>query len=138
MRRKPDLIDAWLEEWASWRYHTLVLDYSTGNSLICHFGRSGIVNHRPLWLGPHSSRKVLALNNDLLDLLTSSQVAMLVVIYATAGPLYQKARQLQKTVSSLQWLCQKARRITLNQLTAEISDSEHYRHRSRKSSCAQG
>ncbi len=136
MRRRPDIIDTLLEYWASWRYLYTVLDCSTGDSQIVQFGHAGFGGSRPLWLGPRSNRRILALNHDLIDTLGSNPAALLVVIYGTPGPLYQKARQLGKTVSQLQTLRKKARRIALNHipnhLTAEISDRDRHRHRSGK------
>ncbi|USE39260.1 hypothetical protein [Endozoicomonas sp. SCSIO W0465] len=132
MRRKPDVIDVLLEYWASWYYIYATEDFSLGNSQLFQFVQASHGESRPLWLGTRSNRKILALNHDLIDRLPIRQVILLVIIYGTPGPIYQKARLLKKTVSQLQTLCRKARRIALNHipnhLTAEISHRDRYRH----------
>ncbi|WP_257285600.1 hypothetical protein [Endozoicomonas sp. SESOKO1] len=139
MRRRPDVIDALLENWASWRFIYQNLEFGTGNSSIVRFSEpwSTTGSHSvPLWQGRRTGRALLALNHDLTRALDSLSVTRLVAWYGTAGPIDRKASALGMTVNDLQALCHRARCIALSHipqhLTAEIVHRDRYRHRSPK------
>lgn len=139
MRRRPDLIDTLLEDWASWRYIYKNLDFGTGNSPIARFlepaGTRG-VGSMPLWCGFRTCKRLLALDNDLNLTLGPAPVAKLVALYGTAGPIDRKAKAMAVTVKDLQELRRRARRIALehipNDTSAEGFHRARYRHRSKK------
>lgn len=134
MRRRPDVIDTFLEDWASWRYLYKSLDFGTGNCAIVRFSepRSTFgAGSSVLYCGPRTGRKLLALDNDLCQQLGSLPVAVLVTLYGTTGPIDKKARTLETTVSRLHQLRRAARKITLTHIATDTSAEGFHRARYR-------
>lgn len=136
MRRRPDVVDVLLEDWASWRYLYKNLDFGTGNSPIARFlepGGTRGTGSMPLWYGMRTGQKLLALDNDLAVSLGPTPVARLVALYGTPGPIDRKARAMQVTVNDLQTLRRRARRIALEHInsTTTAGGFDRARHRSR-------
>lgn len=139
MRRRSDVIDTLLEDWASWRYIYKSLDIGTGDSSIVRFieprSTQG-VGSVPLWQGRRTGRRLLALDNDLQLQLGPDPVTRLVALYGMAGPIDRKANAMEVTVNDLQALRRQARRIALahvsSHLAAEVFYRDRFRSRSKK------
>lgn len=139
MRRRPDVIDTFLEDWASWRVLYKQLDFGTGNSPIARFleprGTRG-TGSMPLWHGMRTGQKLLALDNDLTVALGPAPVAMLVALYGMPGPIDRKAKAMSVTVNDLQTLRRRARCVALEHIpqdtTAGGFDRARYRLRSKQ------
>lgn len=140
MRRRSDVIEALLEEWAGWRLIYRNLDIGYGDCTIAHFREPGGTAGRgstPLWYGRRTGRQLLALNHDLDDDFNQTCIAILLTLYGMPGPLYKKASAMEITVEQLQKLKRRARVIALRHipktLTAKVFHRDRYRNRSEES-----
>lgn len=139
MRRRPDVIDRLLEEWASWRVIYRNLDFGTGNCSIVRFREPAATTgagSMPLWYGRQTGRKLLAVDHDLNEDLGRTCVAILVTLYGMAGPMNKKAHAMDATVHQLRKLRRRARVIALRHvsknLSAEVVHRDRFRYRSEK------
>lgn len=134
MRRRSDVIDTLLEDWASWRYIYKSLDIGTGNSSIVRFiepRSTQSIGSVPLWQGRRTNRWLLALDNDLQLQLGPDPVTRLVALYGMAGPIDRKAKAMEITVNDLQALRRQARRIALAHVSSHLAAEVFYRDRFR-------
>lgn len=122
MRRRIDVIDRMLERWASWRM-TEVIYTGTGPSSLVRFSEPATttVNGTRLLYCGRSSRRMGALNSDLISRLGHRKVNILLMLYGLPGDDQRKVRQYGICADRVSQLRHHARVIALQHLPASLT-----------------